>query len=117
MHFADLPNRTDKDGKIIALGEIRSYLRTCDTVNRGNYCVKEVNFNRETCYSTCRSNGCNKVDGEDDPKEVVVNGTRSSDLNWPDLFDYNAELAGSMTAASVMLVGLGAAAALVYAWP
>ena len=79
--------------------------------------MKEVNFNRETCYSTCRANNCNTVNGEQDPKEFVGNGTKTSDLNWPQLFDYNAKLAGSMTAASGMLVGLGAAVALVHARP
>jgi len=113
--FADLPNRTVNGQKVA--GDIRSYLRSCDTVNRGNFCLKEVNFNRETCYSTCRASYCNTFNGEQDPKEFVGNGTKTSDLNWPNLFNYNAELGGSMTAASGMLVGLGAAAAFVHAWP
>ena len=68
--FADLPNRTV--GGVTVAGDIRSYLRSCDTVNRGNYCEKEVNFNRETCYSTCRENYCNEFNGDQDWPTVVI---------------------------------------------
>ena len=99
-------------------GDIRSYLRTCDTVNRGNCCEKDVKLNRETCYSTCRANYCNNFNGELD-WPTLSNSTAGCDdtaeIDGPRRND-TAALGGSMTAVGT-LVGLGAAVALVHAWP
>lgn len=108
----NLPNKRD-DGK----GDIRSYVRMCDTVNRGNYCVKNVNFGRETCYSTCKKSYCNTGDGDDDPKKAMNGGNTTMNLlDWPELFNYSAKLGSSTTTASCALVGLLAATALLNVW-
>lgn len=57
--FPVLPTPKTNIGK----GDIRSFVRMCDTVNRGNYCVKETNLQLQTCYSTCRKDKCNDGDG------------------------------------------------------
>ena len=57
--FPVLPTPKTNIGK----GDIRSFVRMCDTVNRGNYCVKETNLQLQTCYFTCRKNKCNDGDG------------------------------------------------------
>ncbi len=88
--YTDLPSRTGSKTK----GDIRSFLRTCDAVNRGNYCVEEVNFQRETCYSTCRKNNCNEGDGSPIARD---NSTISDALDWPELFNFNADLNGCAT--------------------
>ena len=93
-------------------GDIRSFVRMCDTVNRGNYCVKEINFDRESCYSTCRKSECNKGDGKPITKNNN-NETITNNLDWPQLFNVNAHLTGSpTTAVSYALVGLFAFVAL-----
>ena len=86
----DLPTRSGSATK----GDIRSFLRSCDAVNRGNYCVQEVNFQRETCYSTCRKDNCNEGDGSPIERD---NSTTSDALDWPELFNFNADLNGSST--------------------
>ena len=109
-------------------GNIRSYWRMCGSkINPGNHCEKDqIQPDNENCYSYCRKDYCNDINGDLDPREFFDDGKRlDATANSPNLStaeidgprrNDTAALGGSVTVAG-MLVGLGAAAAVVHAWP
>ena len=133
--FAALPNRTV--GGVKVAGDIRAYYRMCESKDEGDHCEKDTkdNHDRENCYSFCRKDYCNTINGDLDPREFFDDGedtttdspnlstaepevttvTDTAEIDGPRRND-TAALGGSVTAAGT-LVGLGAAVALVHAWP
>ncbi|KAI0240877.1 hypothetical protein LSAT2_008331 [Lamellibrachia satsuma] len=70
---------TPKNSNQTKGGDIWSFVRMCDTVNRGNKCLKDVKAQSETCYSTCRENYCNNGDGS---KITGISGSSTVTMSY-----------------------------------